>query len=437
DHFVADPASPGAITATDYGNRGDMLSALLTALPASRMAQLRTPHYKHQIYSVYTGTPPLPIPLTQFEAHGGTDIARTGHHNDCFLASADDFGTYNAGWASIAEDKTYLGEETRFVPMGGETCNPNPPRSECASALTELALLHWSYLNIDYHPDVIGSWVTGSCFGEIENRLGYRFTLVRATYDDAVETGAALNVRIELRNDGWAAPFNPRPVNLVLRHNYSGSVYSFPLANADPRFWEAGDVQILDYDIPVYLPSGKYTLLLHLPDPESSIATRPEYALRLANNSAWEAGTGYNVLGHTLDVFDPTLDTDGDGTLDIDDDDDDDDLLTDTFEENNSLDPLDPDTDGDMIMDGLDDAPGVFSNLCNTLGSNDAVFENVTVSSGTSVTCAAVNSVQIEPTLSIESGGTARVVSPSIRFANTFQIPTGGEITIDSRSPMP
>ncbi|MEK7317033.1 MAG: DUF4832 domain-containing protein, partial [Candidatus Eisenbacteria bacterium] len=67
---------------------------------------------------------------------------------------ATDVGTYGV-WVTIAQDKAYLAEETKSVPMGGETCkitppgDPPPPRAECPTALTELAQFHWSYLNVE------------------------------------------------------------------------------------------------------------------------------------------------------------------------------------------------------------------------------------------------------------------------------------------------
>ncbi len=43
-------------------------------------------------------------------------------------------------------------------------------------------------------------------------------------------------------------------------------------------------------------------LLLALPDPMTSLHDRPEYAIRLANQHVWEAETGFNNLGQTLEV---------------------------------------------------------------------------------------------------------------------------------------
>ncbi len=127
-------------------------------------------------------------------------------------------------------------------------------------------------------------------------------------------------------------------------------------------------------------------------------------------------------------------DNDGDGTGDNADLDDDNDTLSDLTEIANNYDPLDPDMDGDGIMDGLDDAPEVGSNLCF---GNDAVFENANISSGQIETCAAVNSVQVEDTLVIDTGGKAKIISPNVFLTPGFQIPAGGQIAIDSRSPMP
>ena len=47
-----------------------------------------------------------------------------GHHNDCFLASSTDYGTYD----DVGKEYPYLEQDTKYVPMGGETCTKNPPR---------------------------------------------------------------------------------------------------------------------------------------------------------------------------------------------------------------------------------------------------------------------------------------------------------------------
>lgn len=57
--------------------------------------------------------------------------------------------------------------------MGGETCNFNPPRSNCSTAVSELRYFHYTYLNKGFHAAVLDSWRDGGCMHEIEHQLGY------------------------------------------------------------------------------------------------------------------------------------------------------------------------------------------------------------------------------------------------------------------------
>lgn len=289
DDFGAPPDSP------NYPNRGLVLTKTLEALPITRTVQLRTPYYKQNIFGVSSGVGGA---ISETIAYNGSNLARVGHHNDCFLASVDDFGTY----ADLAQDYPYLAAETRYVPMGGETCQVNLPRSNWPTALQELALFHWSYLNRDYHPDVLNSWGT-NLTDTVKLKLGYRFVLQQGTYSHAVRPGGQLSVTLILKNEGWAAPFNPRPVELILRETTSGERYAFPLS-ADPRFWLPGAAYTISQAItlPTNLPLGAYELLLNLPDPAPQLQARPEYSIRLANSGLWEPATGYNKLLHTLTV---------------------------------------------------------------------------------------------------------------------------------------
>ena len=126
-------------------DRKAILDALLAALPASRSVQVRTPMFKANIY----GT----TPVSSTEAFANTARARIGHHNDCFLASDSDMGTYAS---PVATWESYTGKDTTFVPMGGETCAVSS-RTTCSTALTEMAANHWSFLNQAYLGSVISA----------------------------------------------------------------------------------------------------------------------------------------------------------------------------------------------------------------------------------------------------------------------------------------
>ena len=306
DHFVADPYNPSNITPTDYDNRRKVLEKILNVLPTSRTVQLRTPSYKYKIYGTLVGSPALPVPLNASKAHNGSNIARTGHHNDCFLGNETDGGTYGE-WVSIDDDKKYLAAETKYVPMGGEICEPGigQSRFDCPSAMKEMAQFHWSYLNVETGNSsraIYDSWDTGGCLPEIKRKLGYRFALVKGTYPEKVTSGGAFSMTIQLRNDGWSSPINPRPVNLVLRETGTGDIHIIHLTKEDPRFWLAGTTRTIYYTLTANVAPGSYELLLHLPDAEATLSARPEYAIRLANDGVLEETTGYNNLKHTLTV---------------------------------------------------------------------------------------------------------------------------------------
>jgi hypothetical protein len=306
DYFVADPNNPGSVTPADYEDRRQVLEGILNVLPPSRMAQLRTPFYKYKVYGTLDGSPLLPVPLNASNAHDGSYIARTGHHNDCFLGNETDAGTYGV-WVNVADDKSYVAAETNYVPMGGEVCEPGlgHPRFDCQSAMNEMAQFHWSYLNVETGNSsraIYDSWNTAGCLPEIKRRLGYRLALVQGTYPEKVASGGAFSIAIQLKNDGWSSPINPRLVNLVLRKKETGEIRTLPLTGEDPRFWLAGTTQTIAHTLIANVPPGKYDLLLHLADAEPALSTRPEYAIRLANSRVWEQATGYNSLRYTLTV---------------------------------------------------------------------------------------------------------------------------------------
>jgi hypothetical protein len=236
-------------------------------------------------------------PVQSADAYNGSALSRIGHHNDCFLASPDDFGTYE----NTAVEYPYLQAETTYVAMGGETCGSNPPRSSCPTATSELAQFHWSFLNTDYEPTVLNSWNTGGCLADVTKNLGYRFRLESGTYPATASPGGSLPVSFTVHNDGYATAFNPRNLELVLRNTSTATNYRLAM-NSDPRRWTAGATTTVaqTLTVPTNLPAGSYSLLLNLPDP--LLSTRPEYSIRLANQGTWDAATGMNSLLHTLTV---------------------------------------------------------------------------------------------------------------------------------------
>ena len=123
-------------------------------------------------------------------------------HQDCFLASANDRGTWGRSGNPYDYDKAYVAANGRFAVVGGETCSVNPPRSDCPTALDELEYMHWSYLNLDYEPNVIQGFREWRFSDQIRQRLGYRFQLISAHYSGRTQPGATLQFDFQATNVG-------------------------------------------------------------------------------------------------------------------------------------------------------------------------------------------------------------------------------------------
>ncbi|MBO4475583.1 MAG: DUF4832 domain-containing protein [Bacteroidales bacterium] len=272
----------------DFEARGRVLAALLDAMPSSRQVEVRTPAFKKKLVGS--------TPLTASTAHNGTPQARVGGHNDCFVSSSNDTGTYDG-----SSDRQLWAADSRYTIMGGETCKVDD-YCHCESyggnpgTLSELATYHWTYLHDGYHEGVLSLWSEEGCIDRIKRDLGYRLVMEDATFG-AASAGTGMQVTLHLRNKGYAAPMNPRPVYLVLT-TASGTELGKWLLDADPRFWGPDDGQIT-LNKTITIPSGASgTLQLHLylPDPEDTLTDDPRFAIRLSNTGMWNEATGYNLL---------------------------------------------------------------------------------------------------------------------------------------------
>ncbi len=288
-------------------NKREILHALLAALPVSRMVQLR---YPDDLIDNY------PIPPSRDDAYKESDIARTGHHNDCFLVNVTDEGTYDPE-ERLEEFKRYLEKSTLYTVTGGETCQvtPDEHRTDCQTALAEMKRFHWSYLNYDFYAPDVERWKREGCYDEISKRLGYRYRLQYITYQKRIAQNRVLNMECLLTNDGFANLYNRRPLEVILQNISSGKIYTLIVAEDVrkllPNPGESRQISI-SLPIPLSVASGIYQLFLNLPDDDPQLSQLPEYSIRLANKGVWRAESGYNSLGilvsrHlSIDLWNPT-----------------------------------------------------------------------------------------------------------------------------------
>jgi len=285
-------------------SRTRIRDALLGALPPDRFLQLRYPAY-------LMAWAPQPA-----RWRDGSAASRIGVHNDCFLASSTDVGTYSEDAALRRRERQYVAALARTAPFGGETCNPadavNPtPRTNCDDILREGRQFGLTYLNHSYYRNLFHTrWEAQGCMAQIRRSMGYRFELLRLRHSAAIASGQSGELALTLRNSGWARAFNPRGVQLVLRHRVSGAVLRIALASIDPRAWLAGHTSQVRarFAVPGATPAGAYDVLLALPDGAASLAGDVRYSVRPANaddaasSQGWDATLGAFRAGTTLNI---------------------------------------------------------------------------------------------------------------------------------------
>ncbi|WP_339720692.1 DUF4832 domain-containing protein [uncultured Paraglaciecola sp.] len=335
EQYYTDNFSPaGDVTASytqqNWIDRNEVITALLTAIDAQTMLQVRTPQAKQKfIYgadaAITSGLNGTPGSLTADNAFSGQDIARVGFHNDCFLTDASDTGTYadygTAGGTkkgnAIGIFKNYHKNDSQFVLVGGETCKdeswatpPEPYANDCSdNVVNTMDELNYSYLNADYNNSVNNDWTEGAnaCMEEIKNKLGYRFSMTSSTAVMTAKAGNYIPFLLTINNEGFTSPVTPMEIRLILKHQVTAAETTIVLdvTRNDIRTWQPGTTELGEYiKLPDDLAIGDYDLSIHIADMSNNgaIAARPEYSMQLANIDTWDATSGYNNLAQTISV---------------------------------------------------------------------------------------------------------------------------------------
>ena len=275
---------------SDYEMRWEVLEHMLRAVPESRQVALRIPAYKRRWLKMRGDT--LMSPLTASEAHDGSYKARIAGHNDCFVSSSNDVGTYLGG----DKERNFWAEDTKYTFMGGETCE-KCGYSNGTYALKEMRTYHWSYINRDYRESVTSMWRNDGTMDSILHKIGYRLVLDKAIITSNPKVGNEFKAWFQLRNVGFAAPMNKRDVELVFVNANDPSEKHVFKQDVDPRFWLPEEEHKFTLSCTLNnFQEGQYKVYLNLPDPYESLHNDPRYSIRLANENMWEAKTGYNYI---------------------------------------------------------------------------------------------------------------------------------------------
>ncbi len=272
-----------------------VLTKILQYVPKEIMVQIRRPRFKQEIFNDN-------FPLTLQKAYTGENIARVGHHNDCFLAGGTDYGTYTSN--NMFNEKQYISNDALYVPVGGETCPPNTAfEPTCDASHAEMKWLRWTYLNLDYYKGTLDGWKNSGCYELFERVLGYRLALTHSIIPKEIESNATLKFRIGIENVGFAPIYNKKITSIILKNKNTGEFSEVPL-QFDIRSVKPDSKMNIDESISLSnIPKGDYELFFKIHDHYSSLKNKVEYAIRLANTGVWTTeNQGMNKLNQSLTI---------------------------------------------------------------------------------------------------------------------------------------
>ena len=280
-------------------NKKEIAQALLAALPANRQLNLRYPYDLIKWY----GTP-----ASAEDFANNSEKARIGIHNDCYLASIDDTGTYQPRRdQTIEAQRMFTRQHVQYTSFGGETCAPVAnARTTCSDILREGKEFRLAYLNYDYHETFIDGWTKEGCMADVQKNIGYRIELSQFQISSQANASGSLKWALKLSNQGWARPINPR--NIVVRFtSSSGSSKDVVLENTNLRTLDSGASAQWEGTLTLpNLSAGEYSVSLGAPDPDARLASNTRFSLRFANadsgNVQWNLKTGFLDTGLKVNV---------------------------------------------------------------------------------------------------------------------------------------
>jgi len=285
--------------------REQVITEWMNTLPASIPINLRRPRYMRDATG-WTAT------QNADTAYTNTRQGRIAYHNDGYLYSSTDAGTFdslkganNETAYNATQERAWVPNHTLYTPFsvelfddpGGNTLNQAP------AAGTRMALDHVNNIHSEYDTDVLNLWVAdtttypnfATAYKAFGAMMGYRFRLTSAGFG---VSGNTLRCQLNLRNDGWGNLTKQQEIALVLKRDGYTDV-ELPISD-DPRFWECGTAFTKDYylTLPSGIASGTWAAYLRIRPAFSTLYTIYKFYIRLANTGVWSSTTGLNALGN-------------------------------------------------------------------------------------------------------------------------------------------
>lgn len=264
-------------------NRKEIIEKLSEIFP-NKYIQIRTPMHKELLFGASQEYKDIAddAKISADIAFSEDIKAKIAHHNDCFLASETDMGTYPS--SSIEFWQNYIINDTKYAPVGGETCKDEVEFTTCNNARSELKRFQYSYINEAYHPDVITRWKNEGCYQDIKENIGYRFVATLLTLE---EKSDALNISLSIDNKGYASPYIKSNVRFILKNDTNS--YEYEPSNIDLRTFNPQELNKIEDSLNISeVVAGEYCLYIQIGEEYSSI--------RLSNSGLWDDELKSNKL---------------------------------------------------------------------------------------------------------------------------------------------
>ena len=261
--------------------RAEILTLLNRYIPKNLQIHVRRPWFKQEFLKAQASVP----------------AARFGHHNDCWLASRTDSGTYPED--QVDSLKTFIHDDSKYVAVGGETCSVAPEFTNCKNAVKEFSYLGATYLNGDYHPEVISGFEKSGCWSTIKNSLGYRFEPVAVHMAINAET-MNLSGALTVKNSGWAPVYDGYVAVIRVRETGSDQLLAEQvLADFDLHTLTPNSIRDINFSVSIakHLDLAALEIAVAIVDPAKELQRNPLYAIRLASKDMrWNPISGENIL---------------------------------------------------------------------------------------------------------------------------------------------
>ena len=209
-------------------------------------------------------TPAIWRILTDEEQFQLGDMGKTAIFDDGILGSMTHLGTFGtmtrdaAGWKAAwtrKEELEFLEQITKDTPCGGEAVLGTDGRQDNADfVLSELKLMHLTYLNCAHDRRVLDDWKSinlktedvwseHNLYDYVGSHLGYRFIVRKVEIKKCLS--GKFRLEIEIENTGFAAPFQEMELLLVLQSE--DKVWEYPVEFDAKRCCSGEKNKIIQY----------------------------------------------------------------------------------------------------------------------------------------------------------------------------------------------